>query len=84
MSSLYLKLNLPKTDLPVFPPSTNRPHPDISISVCGTITPSTPAALGSYPTLISPLPPTSNLWPDHVSCTSRTSQESALFSPRTR
>ncbi|KAG9486590.1 hypothetical protein GDO78_006781, partial [Eleutherodactylus coqui] len=40
MSSLYLKRDLSKTDLLVFPPSTNRPHPDISISVCGaTITP---------------------------------------------
>ncbi|CAJ0938938.1 unnamed protein product [Ranitomeya imitator] len=40
MSSLYLKLNLSKTELLVFSPSTNLPLPDISISVCGsTITP---------------------------------------------
>ncbi|XP_073416510.1 uncharacterized protein [Dendrobates tinctorius] len=40
MSSLYLKLNLSKTELLVFPPSTNVPIPDIAISVCGsTITP---------------------------------------------
>ncbi|CAJ0964633.1 unnamed protein product [Ranitomeya imitator] len=40
MSSLYLKLNLSKTELLVFSPSTNLPLPDIAISVCGsTITP---------------------------------------------
>ncbi|XP_073513419.1 uncharacterized protein [Phyllobates terribilis] len=40
MSSLYLKLNLSKTELLVFPPSINLPVPDIAISVCGsTITP---------------------------------------------
>ncbi|CAJ0967721.1 unnamed protein product [Ranitomeya imitator] len=40
MSSLYLKLNLSKTELLVFSPSTNLPLPDIAISVFGsTITP---------------------------------------------
>ncbi|CAJ0958373.1 unnamed protein product [Ranitomeya imitator] len=40
MSSLYLKLNLSKTELLVFSPSVNLPLPDIAISVCGsTITP---------------------------------------------
>ncbi|CAJ0966361.1 unnamed protein product [Ranitomeya imitator] len=40
MSSLYLKLNLSKTELLVFSPSTKLPLPDIAISVCGsTITP---------------------------------------------
>ncbi|XP_073416323.1 ras-related protein Rab-4A isoform X2 [Dendrobates tinctorius] len=40
MSSLYLKLNLSKTELLVFPPATNVPIPDVAISGCGsTITP---------------------------------------------